>query len=79
MAYEPITEVDRPRPHHHHGKVVPSPNNKKQSDGPSNFQPFRSTAVKDAGKIFGRRKKSQKTLKWILINLLFALIFHNGV
>ena len=77
MAYEPITEVDGPRPHHH-GKVVPSPN-KKQSDGPSNFQPFRSTAVKDAEKIFGRRKKSQKTLKWILINLVFALIFHNGV
>eukprot|EP00112_Aurelia_sp_Birch-Aquarium-sp1_P018414 Seg4392.1 transcript_id=Seg4392.1/GoldUCD/mRNA.D3Y31 product="Transmembrane protein 209" protein_id=Seg4392.1/GoldUCD/D3Y31 len=77
MAYESITELDGPK-QHHHGKVVPSPNN-KQSDGPSNFQPFRATAVKDAGKIFGRRKSSQKTLKWVLINLMFALIFHNGV
>ena len=52
---------------------------KKDDEDQLGFIRHRFAIVDQAGQIFARRKASQKSWKWIIINTLFAVLFYIGM
>lgn len=68
MAYNSDSDVDGPRPM-----------NRGASPCPCKLSRYRSPTLDEAGKVFKRRKNSERSWKWIISNLVGALAFHFGL